>query len=169
MIQLSILVCITMMAIPSIAHHDPRCLSADVQICVDSEEDNGRLTLICVDSSNEFELPLGTDVQWQKDGVLVRMDSTRIHKQLDRLIFDEVLLSDEGNWTCSKGSLSPPFKLYGECGYVATSVHTRDGCTCICITIVISWLCMRIATYDFINFTSHSQLAKSTLLLEWSP
>jgi hypothetical protein len=122
MIQLPFLICITMMAIPSIAHHDPRCESANVQICVDSEVDQtngGRLILVCVDSSRG-ETPLTTDVQWLKDGSL-HVDSTRIYKQGARLIFNEILVSDEGNWTCSNGSLSPPFKLYGECGYVATS------------------------------------------------
>ena len=48
------------------------------------------------------------------------MNSTRIRRQRERLIFEEVLVSDEGIWTCSNGSLSQTFKLYGECGCVAT-------------------------------------------------
>ena len=113
MIQLSFLVC--MMAISSIAHHDSRCDAPDVQICVDSERDqNGKLNLLCVDSRREIHLT--GEVQWLKNGAL-HMDSTgRIRKQDARLIFENVLISDEGSWTCSNGSLSPPFKLYGECG-----------------------------------------------------
>ena len=152
MIQLLFLVC--MMAIPSIALHDPRCNSPDVQICVDIELDqSGRLNLVCVDSRSEIII---TAVQWHKDGALHIMDSTgRIRKQGGKLIFENVLISDEGNWTCSNGSLSPPFKLFGECGYV----HTRDACSASA-SDQLPWLCIRIATYDFINFSSHSQLAK---------
>ena len=113
-----------MLAIPSIAHHDPRCASPDVQICVDTELDqSSRLNLLCVDSRSE--IPLKTNVQWLKDGALHIMDSTgRIRKQGARLIFESVLISDEGNWTCSNGSLSPPFKLFGECGYVQLLTYT---------------------------------------------
>ena len=97
----------------SIAHHDPRCNPADVQVCVDSELDqSNRLNLVCVDSRGER--PLTTDMLWHKNGAL-HINSTRIRRQRERLIFKEVLVSDEGNWTCSNGSLSPPFKLYGEC------------------------------------------------------
>ena len=114
-----VLFLVCMMAIPSIAHHDSRCNSPDVQICVDSyseQDQSGRIDLLCVDSRSE--IPLTTDVQWLKDGVL-HMDSTgRIRKQGGRLIFESVLISDEGDWTCSNGSLSPPFKLYGECGLI---------------------------------------------------
>ena len=106
----------------SIAHHDPRCNPANVQVCVDRELDqSNRLNLVCVDSREER--PLTTNVQWLKNGAL-HMDSTRIHRQRERLIFEEALISDEGNWTCSNGSLSLPFKLYGECGYVATQAYT---------------------------------------------
>ena len=116
MLRLPFFVC--MMAISSIAHHNPRCLHESVQVCVDSELDQAnRLNLVCVDSRKERALT--TNVQWHKDGAL-HTDSTRIYRQRERLIFDEVLISDEGNWTCSNGSLSPPFKLYGMCGYVAT-------------------------------------------------
>ena len=116
MLRLSFLV--YAMAISSIAHHDPSCNPANVQVCVDSELDqSNRLNLVCVDSRGER--PLTTDVQWHKNGAL-HIDSTRIHRQRERLIFEKVLVSDEGNWTCSNGSLSPPFKLYGECGCVAT-------------------------------------------------
>ena len=72
-----------------------------------------KLNLVCVDS--RAERALNTDVQWLKNGAL-HMNSTCIRRQRERLIFEEVLVSDEGNWTCSNGSLSPPFKLYGECG-----------------------------------------------------
>ena len=84
----------------SIAHHDSRCNPAlDVQICVDHELDHGgRLNLVCVDSREER--PLTTDVQWLKNGV-IHTDSMRIYKEGARLIFEEVLVSDEGNWTCS--------------------------------------------------------------------
>ena len=117
MLPLLFLICVT--AISSNAHHDPRCNPAEgVQVCVDSELDqNNRLNLVCVESRGERPLP--TDVQWHKNGAL-HTDSTRIHRQRERLIFEEVLLSDEGNWTCSNGSLSPQFTLYGECGNVAT-------------------------------------------------
>ena len=116
MLPLLFLICVT--AISSNAHHDPHCNPANVQVCVDSEEDpSKRLNLVCVESRGER--PLATDVQWHKNGTL-HMDSTRIHRQRARLIFEEVLVSDEGNWTCSNGSLSPQFTLYGECGNVAT-------------------------------------------------
>ena len=98
----------------SIAHHDDRCNPApNVRICVDHELDkSNRLNLVCVDSRGER--PLTTNVQWDKDGV-IHMDSTRVHSMGERLIFEEVLVSDEGTWRCSNGSLSPPFELYGEC------------------------------------------------------
>ena len=106
-----------MMAIPSIARHDSRCNSPGVQICIadDSERDqNGKLNLLCVDSRSEMHLT--GEVQWLKDGAL-QVDSTgRIRKHGARLIFENILISDEGNWSCSNGSLSPPFKLFGECG-----------------------------------------------------
>ena len=117
--MLHVLALIAILCGSSIAHHDPRCNPAEgVQVCVDSELDqNNRLNLVCVESRGERPLP--TDVQWHKNGAL-HMDSTRIHRQRERLIFEEVLVSDEGNWTCSNGSLSPEFTLYGECGNVAT-------------------------------------------------
>ena len=98
----------------SIAHHDPRGnLALRVQVCVDHELDHrGRVNLVCVES--EAERPLNTNVLWQKNDV-IHSDSTRVHSQRERLIFENVLVSDEGNWTCSNGSLSPPFKLFGEC------------------------------------------------------
>ena len=67
--------------------------------------------LVCVDGRRGF--PLDTDVVWHKNGVL-HSDSTRIHSEGNRLIFEELLASDEGNWTCSNGSLSPPYILYGK-------------------------------------------------------
>ena len=118
--MLRILFLVYLTATPSIAHHDSLCNPADVQVCVDSERDqSNRLNLVCVDSRRER--PLLTDVQWHKDGAL-HVDSTRIHRQRERLIFEEVIVSDEGNWTCSNGSLSPRFTLYGECGYVAVCI-----------------------------------------------
>ena len=80
----------------SIALHDPRCNPAlNVQVCVDREIDTrGRRILRCVDS--RAENPLFTDVVWHKNGVLT--ESTRVHKEGagDRLIFEELLVSDEG-------------------------------------------------------------------------
>ena len=115
MIQpVTVLFLVCMMAIPSIAHHNSRCDAPDVQICVDSERDqNGRFNLLCVDSRREMHLT--GEVQWHKNGALHTDSTGRIHKQDARLIFENILISDEGNWTCSNGSLSPPFKLYGEC------------------------------------------------------
>ena len=111
--MLHVLALIAILCGSLIAHHDPRCNPANVQVCVDSELDqSNRLNLVCIDSRAEWALT--TDVQWHKDGAL-HTDSTRIHRQRERLIFEEVLVSDEGNWTCSNGSLSQPFKLYGEC------------------------------------------------------
>ena len=100
---------------PSIAHHDPHCNPAlNVQVCVAHEMDRGRRILRCVESREDR--PLSTDVVWHKNGV-IHMESTRVHKEGagDRLVFEQLLVSDEGNWTCSNGSLSPPFKLYGKC------------------------------------------------------
>ena len=111
--MLHVLALIAILCDSSIAHHDPRCNPANVQVCVDSKLDHSnRLNLVCVDSRGER--PLTTDVVWHKNGAL-HTNSTRIHRQRERLIFEEVLVSDEGNWICSNGSLSPPFKLYGEC------------------------------------------------------
>ena len=121
--MLHVLTLVVILCGSSIAHHDPRCNPAlNVQVCVDSELDqSNRLNVVCVDSREKG--PLTTDVQWYKDGAL-HMESTRIHRQRERLIFEEVLVSDEGIWTCSNGSLSPPFKLYGEwlCSYISLHV-----------------------------------------------
>ena len=109
-----LLLFLSVMVLTSIAHHDARCNPAlDVQICVDHELDqNNRLNLVCVDSREERRLT--TDLQWHKNGV-IHTDSTRIHREGARLIFEEVFVSDEGNWTCSNGSLSPPSVFYGKC------------------------------------------------------
>ena len=41
-------------------------------------------------------------------------------------LLKEILVLDEGNWTCSNinGSLSPPFKLYAECMFTKYHVYT---------------------------------------------
>ena len=107
----------------SLAPHDPRCnADLNVQVCVDHELDSsGRLNLRCVDSRGERSLT--TNVVWHKNGFL-HTDSTRVHKGGNSLlIFEELLVSDEGNWTCSNGSLSPPFKLYGKCVHVCVCTY----------------------------------------------
>ena len=110
---------------PSIAHHDHRCNPAlDVQVCVDHELDSRqKLNLLCVES--RAERPLTTDVVWHKNGV-IHEESTRVHKEGtgSRLVFEELLVSDEGNWTCSNGSLSPTFKLYGKSMFVCAVLYT---------------------------------------------
>ena len=102
-----------------ITHHDNRCNPAlNVQICVDHELDqNSRLNLVCVDSRTER--PLTTNATWHKNGV-VHTDSMRVHRERERLIFEQVLVSDEGNWTCSNGSLCPPLYSMVSASMVAT-------------------------------------------------
>ena len=127
--MLRVLALIAILCGSSIAHHDPRCNPAlHVQVCVDHELDGrGRLNLRCVES--RAERPFTTNVLWRKNNVL-HIDSTRVHSQGERLIFEEVLISDEGNWTCSNGSLSPPFIFYGKLKYGCVAIHTRDVSIC---------------------------------------
>ena len=56
--MLQVLALIAILYGSSIAHHDPRCNSANVQVCVDSELDlSNRLNFVCVESREERPLP----------------------------------------------------------------------------------------------------------------
>lgn len=97
----------------SIAHHDPRCNPENTKVCVDSEMEGDKISLRCVDSRRERTLPY--QVTWLKNSEVYQTDD-RVHDEdhpHHRLVFEEVRISDEGNWTCSNGSLSPEFKFYG--------------------------------------------------------
>ena len=60
---------------------------------------------------------LRTEVTWTKNNRTYTPDSNdpRVQKQLSDLIFRELLISDEGHYTCSNGSMSQEYVLYGEC------------------------------------------------------
>ena len=97
----------------SIAHHDPQCNPENTKVCVDSEIEGGKRSLRCVESRQERTLP--NPVTWLKNNEVIQIDD-RVHTEdhlHHRLVFEEVLMSDEGNWTCSNGTQSPEFKFYG--------------------------------------------------------
>ena len=83
------------------------------------------LTLRCAENNLEFtglryfiiRTSNLTSVTWLKNDVHYIPDGNRVHAQGGLLVFDELLVSDEGNWTCTNGSRatdrSPEFQLYG--------------------------------------------------------
>ena len=90
----------------------------NLQVRVVRERDSkGRENLRCVDGRlDETHLKkinvTREPVVWHKNE-LPHTDSKRVYSIGERLIFKEVLASDEGNWTCnSNGSISPPFPFY---------------------------------------------------------
>ena len=97
------------------ANHDPRCNPDDgVKVCIAAENSpNVALMLRCVESGL-FDILIGTRVTWLKNGQLFEPDDDRVYLQNNQLIFEELLVSDEANYKCSNGSLSPPYILYGK-------------------------------------------------------
>ena len=59
--------------------------------------------------------PIDTAVTWLKNDQVYEPDGTRVQLRHDNeLVFTELLVSDEANWTCSDGSRSPNYRLFGE-------------------------------------------------------
>ena len=97
------------------ASHDPRCNpDLGVRVCVVAEYPVGAvLKLQCVENE-ALDLPITTPVTWLRNGQLFDPDGIRVHRRSNQLVFDKLLVSDEANWTCSNGSSSPPYQLFGK-------------------------------------------------------
>ena len=95
-----------------LANHDPRCTGDRACVAAERVSDN-EFVLRCV--RNDLDVPIKTAVTWLKNDQVYEADRTRVRLRHDNeLVFTELLVSDEANWTCSDGRQSPDYRLFGE-------------------------------------------------------